>query len=57
LYNKEIDFEKDIPDIIPMFYLPETWPITDAKRREIFSISVIVEEKRGFHGSLQYYKK
>uniref|UniRef100_M1DBV5 Uncharacterized protein n=1 Tax=Solanum tuberosum TaxID=4113 RepID=M1DBV5_SOLTU len=35
----------------------ETWPITDAEMREIFSISVIVEEKRGFHGSLQYYQK
>ncbi|KAG5629260.1 hypothetical protein H5410_000977 [Solanum commersonii] len=34
-YNKEIDLEKDIPDIIPMFFLSETWPIIDAKRREI----------------------
>ena len=41
--------EKKIPDIISMFFLPETWPITDAKRREVFSISVVVLKKGGFH--------
>jgi len=45
--------EKDIPDIIPMFFLPETWPKTDAERREVFSISVIVLKKGDFHSSLQ----